>query len=459
MLFTDQPIALRGTVGAHKNEPSAKDLPQIIRPYQYMGAKLRALDAIVDVALEVAPRGGRAIDLFTGSSVVAQAFARAGFLVDAYDALTFCATSAGAILGCERCDGETLSSYAAQFASAVDLAISQTAFAKWLTDESKALADRDGARLLSIGATLPQIWRPSSASTAIHELFSRVHDGQHQSQKSPPIATTFYAGSYFGIRQAIEIDALRNAIEVLALSRWQRDAALCCLTTAMSLAAFTPGKHFAQPHKIDQAKDLSFHQERALADRSISVLGVFLDTCAKLDELPYRHAHGHRALQSQLENLQPNAVPTDVAVVYADPPYTAQQYSRFYHVPESITTGRVPRLQIHRGHITSGLYPADRFKSRFCSKTDSCRAFRDLFAFTKDLNVPIVISYAQSGSGKSGNERMVSLDFLTATLKSSGFRDIAVRTLHHAYRQMNHSRRAVIGRDDQELLITGVPSC
>ena len=74
------------------------------RPIQYLGCKLRALEAIVGRVAGVHPRPARVLDLFAGTSVVAQGLAFAGFHVLATDAMAFSATFCRALLGVGRPD-------------------------------------------------------------------------------------------------------------------------------------------------------------------------------------------------------------------------------------------------------------------------------------------------------------------------------------------------------------------
>lgn len=443
---------------AGEHEVHRQPLP-VFRPYQYMGTKLRALDSIVRVAASLAPPGARVVDLFTGSTVVAQAFAAYGYRVDAYDALQFPATTASAVLGVERTNDPS-SEFLDQVVAFATRCLHASSMRLWVDREDDALSRRDGATLLSIAAEVPQVWRTSGASGDVSRLLTNTARAVGQpASASTPIATTHYAGTYFGVRQAVLLDGLRLAIDELGVDGWLRSAALTSLTSAMSAAAFTPGKHFAQPHKIRDGKDLEFHRERALADRSIDVIRVFVMTLRTLVSSPHRATGHHRAEQVTFEEHCKRSPRRIADLIYADPPYTAQQYSRFYHVPETMILGRVPRLQIHRDSVTAGIYSEDKFKSRFCSKRSAIAAFEDLLDLARAHRTPLMISYAASASGRSGNDRMVSMEQLLTRMRERGFKSVSVEPLDHNYRQLNNSSLAVSGRDDQEFILYGTPGC
>src|SRR5262249_32984254 len=154
-----------------------------------------------------------------------------------------------------------------------------------------------------------------------------------------------YGGAYFGIGQAVEIDRIRIAIARDAFTDWERDVLLTALLSVASECAFSPGKHFAQPHRIRDDKDLTFLRQRILKDRALDVRALFSERVARILDVAAPAREGHTAVRATLADLLENPAPAGgVRLIYADPPYTAQQYSRFYHVLETLVAYRVPRL-------------------------------------------------------------------------------------------------------------------
>ena len=154
----------------------------------------------------------------------------------------------------------------------------------------------------------------------------------------------------------------------------------------------------------------------------------------------------HQAIATPFESLQDLPMHD---LVYADPPYTAQQYSRFYHVLEVMEDGIIPHLQTDRDHeITRGIYPEGRFASRFCSKRLAPRAFADLLHFASTHARIFALSYSQSMSEKSGNYRVISLDELRSICEPYG--DVDVIEVGHSYRRFNSANA---NSDHREFLI------
>ncbi len=428
------------------------------RPMQYLGCKLRALGPIARLVGELVPAGGRVLDVFSGTSVVAQALADRGLVVQASDAMEFCATAARATLGVGRDGAPDIEGLVLAAAGAVRGL--EAGFEDALRVEADALLAGDGDALLGQVRTVPQIWQPAGASPALSQRFAALADRPGEPAFGiAPLAATHYAGTYFGVAQALRVDALRHGIHAArdALGPWGHDAALTALVSAMSTCAWTPGKHFAQAHRVGDDKALDFHRGRVLQDRAIDIDACFSDALRALRERPHTATSGHAGLHTTMEALleHPGA---PAALVYADPPYTAQQYSRFYHVPEVLTAYRVPRLQWHRGAVTVGLYPEGRFKSRFSSKRAAPGAFGDLLSLGAAHQATLVISYSDSASGHTGNGRMIGLDGLLELCRARS-RAVKVVELDHAYRQFNHGERAVAERRDPEYLVCVFDPC
>jgi adenine-specific DNA methylase len=122
-------------------------------------------------------------------------------------------------------------------------------------------------------------------------------------------------------------------------------------------------------------------------------------------------------------------------VIYADPPYTRDHYSRFYHVLETMCLGDSPEvsttLLTGEGATSRGLYRADRHQSPFCIKSQAPGAFREMFQGAG--RVPMLVSY--SPFVKDGHPRLVTIDAIVATA-SEFYEDVEVVTAG----QVTHSK-------------------
>lgn len=438
----------------------------VVRPIQYLGSKLRSTPFILDAVSEVAPKGSRILDAFAGTSVVGQALARSGFLVTAIDSLGFSASMARAMLGVGRAPNQesgTAEDLWEQVADSTWAArgFVEDAFSPWLVAESSALNAGEPSMLLRLATEIPQVWRPETSRKRLRSLLADVASRTgHDSFPLGALASTHYAGTYFGLAQAIEIDALRWKIEhhvrTRRISAWQSDVLLTGLFSAMSSAVFSPGKHFAQYHNVLSGKNTAFLRRRLQSDRSISIIEAARQATLAVHEAA-QDGGRHQVLHSDIGRVPRSLLEsTGVRVFYADPPYTSQQYSRFYHVPEVIWKYKVPRLQWRKGRPTKGLYPvpSDRHQSLYSSKRRAGAAIQRLMKSAVEVGASLVLSYSGTEAPVSGNARMIALDDLVEYCQVAfGKQSVDVRPLDFSYRQFNKSDSAVPGRNDLEFLI------
>lgn len=409
--------------------------PRVFRPVQYLGSKLRVLDAITSLARDVAPQDGGAVDLFAGSTVVSQAFAASGYRTTAVDTQAYARVFAQALLGIDRASGTEVKADTLIFEAENVLAQGS----RWtiLAQEERSLLERANATALrSFEANLPLAWRL----------------GQVEADPEAPL-TSFYAGSYFGVRQALQLDALGSVIESPAsgLDSWQRATAKTALMHAASRIVHSAGKHFAQPLKV-RAGNAAFHDRRLLSDRAIDVASVFREACATINSVAPRIDAGHHAETDSAERFV--AKPGGAAkLYYLDPPYTAQQYSRFYHILETIATNALPRLPAG-STPTTGIYPCNRYKSAFSSRRRAANALAAILNRLAALKATAIVSYSVSARGSDGNARMIGLEELLAACRQEfGGRNVEMIEFAHRYRQFNSGENANDGRDDKEVLV------
>ncbi len=196
--------------------------------------------------------------------------------------------------------------------------------------------------------------------------------------------TRTYADTYFSAEQCREIDGLRGRIEECR-DVYRRALYLTALIYAMCYAQSTPG-HFAQFLPPDHP--------RVRCLRGLSLSGAFLAKCAELAGVvptPFRN----RAFRSDWRNLLGGAcAPWDrVGLIYIDPPYSGEQYSRFYHLLNTAVLNDEPDVQ----HLAR--YRKDRFKSAFCYPRRVRGEFRDLFQSLTAVcpRAAVVVSYGSRG--------------------------------------------------------------
>lgn len=189
-----------------------------------------------------------------------------------------------------------------------------------------------------------------------------------------------YTDTYFAEKQCLDIDSLRYAIEKIKDDS-KKSFYLTVLMSAMCKAQSTTG-HFAQY--------MNKNHKRIIPLRKLSIYDLFFEKindfksfkCSKYDNF-------HFNLDYKL--LFKNDLMNNVKCFYLDSPYTADQYSRFYHILETVCKYDNPVLE-HKAK-----YRNDRVQSDFCYKNKVAGEFENIISFCKSKKAPLVISYSNHG--------------------------------------------------------------
>lgn len=206
------------------------------------------------------------------------------------------------------------------------------------------------------------------------------------------LMTARYGGSYFGHLQAAEGDSVRYGLDaLLATGDIDRDThrwGVIALCVAMSKVSTTTG-HFAQPLRPKAGNAV-----KHFSQRSRSVWREWLNA------VPTLQASGTRAWRGKNKTFRGDAIdllkdlegkPERPTLIYADPPYTKDQYSRYYHVFETIFLYDFPDCH------GVGLYRPDRASSAFSQSAQVEEALDQLISGSRRLSAALILSYPASG--------------------------------------------------------------
>ena len=295
------------------------------------------------------------------------------------------------------------------------------------------------------------------------ELNDALDNLNEQDLASGPetVVTRHFGGRYFSWEQAIDLDALLAQVQFV--DRFDRDFYLAAALVVASDAVNTVGKHFAQPIKLRDAKGLPKRHlvKQTLRDRAVSVLDRYGTCCESLAAL--RRPHGcHRAVRSDyLEFLASDTTP--FAAVYADPPYTRDHYSRYYHVLETMVLRDEPEVATTKirsngiPRLSRGIYRLERHQSPFCIPSKAPRAFENLFVGVAKRGTPLVLSYSPYQASARNRPRLLTIDQLLDIAKRhfNGVEVVPVNGMAH--NKLNVSERNVNVECHAEVLISCHP--
>ncbi len=390
---------------------------QRFRPIHYLGSKLRLLESIRH-AVDSASSEGLLCDLFAGSGTVSSSFAECRPTL-AVDIQEYSRVICSAVLTpAARSDVvESVAAVASRSALSVRLS---WAFEPLLELEDRALAAAERGSpeylwsLMQVGslARFDAIKLPLGAvATAVSETIARLRHESLSNARDSVIARQF-GGAFFSYRQAIGLDAVLDA--AAGLNNVERATAVAPLLSTASDIVNTVGKQFAQPI-MPVGRDGTPKRHllpQILRDRSKAVLDSYRAWGERYRSLPHPQARSGAIRADYREFLR--TANSEIAVVYADPPYTRDHYSRYYHVLETMCLRDQPALSTTtirtsgREQPSRGVYREDRHQSPFCIKSEAPGAFEELFRGVRKLGVPLVLSYSPSkdlGGGEQAARR------------------------------------------------------
>lgn len=245
--------------------------------------------------------------------------------------------------------------------------------------------------------------------------------------------TSYFANVYFGIRQCVEIDSLRYAIDHLN-NKIERNWAIGSLIAAVSALGTTYGGHFAQP-KYKGPNDITITNLQTIIEkRTYSIfhefsirllnLGIESESCTRTIETV------EGPWQDALHVLD-NVIKNEEVAVYVDAPYKREEYSRYYHVLETLVKYRYPAcLGIGR---TPDKSTGERFQSEFFTRDKDilCKIFADLFKQILNRGWKVAWSYSDSGDAPITEVLESVYDSLQGNVK---FMSLATRFIHCGHR-------------------------
>ena len=210
--------------------------------------------------------------------------------------------------------------------------------------------------------------------------------------KQNNLFTKTYANTYFGLQQAIDADAIIKSMSRSAadgrISLDQKRWLTIALGRALLKVANSTG-HFAQYLK---PKSRSFKRYQTLRRRSLWAEWLFsIGELQAIGTSEWRMDNRVFNEDSLLLLPKLRRSRTRPAVVYADPPYTDDQYSRYYHLLDTLVLYDYPEV------TGVGLYRAQRFSTPFSLKSKTVAAFESLVRTCASMDADLVLSYPNNG--------------------------------------------------------------
>jgi adenine-specific DNA-methyltransferase len=317
---------------------------------KYMGSKRSMLtNGLGEMLLREAPAFDRVVDLFCGAAAISRYVARS------------CDVPVLAV---------DLQHYATALANAV---ISRTTTLDANTVACEWLPEVE--RLIKRSPLYKQAREVESSRLPIP---SRVATAKALCSELSLVGPTWnaYGGHYYSPTQALVLDYLRR---YLPTGDSERAVCLGATLVAASKAASSPG-HTAQPFATTETAG-PFIEQCWKRDILTTVRIALRELCAE-----YAKKKGD-VRTGDAVTIAGEMTSRDLVVV--DPPYSAVQYSRFYHVLETISLGN--RVKVSgRGRYPP---PSERPQSDFSKKTTSHAAFERLLQQLGEARSSVIVTF------------------------------------------------------------------
>lgn len=343
-----------------------------------MGTKRHMVDSVRRTVLALGPVGP-VVDLFAGMGTVAASLSDHSPIV-ANDALGFVAClSRSRFLGATR--STTPADATARIRDVFDR------HSRWL---GQAGVERLLAEQVAFSSTdsvlaeyMHRAAHVASSSAARREArIARTASGNNFYQ----LTSLYFSAGYFTYQQANALDALRAAIDsdtVVAERDWLLSAWLGTASAVMNSPGHTAQFLFPRSHA---------GAERVRRAAKLDVWDTFAKALVDSGQVGSSIWRGsNRVTNSDALTLLTSNDLAGTSVLYADPPYTRDQYSRYYHVYETLYRYDFPEA---RGQ---GRNRPDGFITNFSQKSGVESAFRALFRGARRLDLPLVVSYPENG--------------------------------------------------------------
>jgi len=431
------------------------------RPIYYLGCKNEFADEVSRAIRDVAPSGGRLGDIFAGTGAIAAALSTSMEVLTA-DVQEYSRVLCSATLHPYPITSVDIYDTVSRVKSS-DIALQLKWCCQPLINYENQCIDMaelgNSAPLVELLESEPiAAWQSGSAidsplSEAMNTVVSRLEKGQLLESSSSTVSRMF-GGVYFSFSQAVELDS------ILVSANLNRESADTYVSAALSTASNivnTVGKQFAQPIR-PRSKSGAIKSglvKIVRRDRSLDTFAQYESWLHRYADLPKASGKPIVLRQDCLSAINEHG--SQLSVLYADPPYTRDHYSRFYHVLETMCLRDNPAFSKVKKNgkfeISRGLYRDERYQSEFCIRSRAPKAFGELFKLASDNGLPLVMSYSPHDDGDGTHPRVVSKEQILSIAKQYYDQVELVSIRGSSHNNLNRKGLKLKERETAEILV------
>jgi adenine-specific DNA methylase len=437
------------------------------RPIHYLGSKLRILDLIESTINSIDPSYGGVCDLFAGTGSVSLRLS-SNREITAVDVQEYSRVICSALLN-GRPLLDNLNVFVNECSTSKFLTTIEWCFAPLIQYEEQCIALAMSGKPELLADFLENSSLITQEATgfksgsriliqAMKDTLSRLHE-KKLNHGAEALVSKYFGGLYFSFKQAIHLDVALHHTEMMEHSL--RDTYLAGILSTASSIVNTVGKQFAQPirPRTTEGKIKNSLGKYVNKDRSIDVFKELQKWFSKYCELSTSGRYHHVLRMDYMDAL--NHLNPDVKVVYADPPYTRDHYSRYYHVLETMCLRDNPGLSTMvldgKKQISRGVYREDRHQSPFCIKSQAPQAFERLASKVSSLGAALVLSYSPYDVTKKSHPRLLTMEQLLKIVNDKFNHVEVISPGEFVHSKLTHSEKHLEASGNAEVLIVCQP--
>lgn len=307
-------------------------------------------------------------------------------------------------------------------------------FSYYIDKESRFIESLDSVSLIDLYKKFPVIW--SGIEFNYFENKIKTIEDLRKYKKEIPymLFTTYYSTTYFGIKQSMEIDSIRYAIEFIE-DKNLKNMLYSSLYFAMKECVFSKDGHMAQP------LDIRSNEAKLIKIKSKSIYDNFINKVHEFysDKFIASNRNNKTFNLEMKRVIQLEEIKKEVGFIYADPPYTDMQYSRYYHLLNTVTLYDYDDISSNRGNLTKGLYRERRYQSPLSQKSKASEYTKELFEFCSEnkINLGFSFAYPRDTESQPTNRYTMDIDTIINMAKDS-FGEENVEIITEEYQHSNN---------------------
>jgi len=369
-------------------------------PMQYLGSKSRITNWIINSLRSEFPQANILVDLFAGSGIISCAALKYFPRIFSNDIQPYSYIILKSILCTPRDDLEKLAN------DILALSSEDMLLAGGRNENSQLLYEEDLHLKRDRNESDWQKYKSFCDNPNIIDgTKGSVDLLKHKRHKN--LFVSYYANTYFGVRQCLELDALHEYAINLAPCLQTH---LIASTISSMTYAVSSTTHLAQYLRPSSQQTTLSLKER----RRKSIIRMVSERLKSLSTYPMPKKNGV-ALNLDFKHALSKIPTENNTVVYMDPPYFKEHYSRYYHVLDTFLLYDFPYLTYNKRlkKVTEGRYRENRFISDFGLRSKVEEAFKRAFIDCAEKDFCIAVSYASTS--------LISRECITDNARKAGY--------------------------------------